>query len=261
MQERENALANLDSAWVTCMRAFAAGSSGRVHEYPDSVSIENEVSFPVFSGVMRARLAADTALERAAELKRKFGSTHHNWIVNPLATPANLTDILESMGGHTVVTLLGMSMRLDELAPAPPLPDGIVFRRPESADEAREYARVIAVLFGAPLEGWVDQLAEVEAELFESGRGAWLRNIAVADGQIVAAAGFTITDGVVALQTFSTLPEWRNRGIGAAMATAELLRSRDEGCHSSVVWANPEARTLYERMGYREVCTGDVIVF
>ena len=57
----------------------------------------------------------------------------------------------------------------------------------------------------------------------------------------------------------SLLPEWRGRGIGAALLTAVLTQAEAAGCSVSlhVDPANP-ARRLYQRLGFKMAPGGDV---
>jgi ribosomal protein S18 acetylase RimI-like enzyme len=135
---------------------------------------------------------------------------------------------------------------------------GLEIRRlgPGSADE--EFAASIEV--GSRGFGEEDRPATPEriADLRRrAGRGseyfvAWLGD------QPVAAGAFTVPlDGFTELTGIATLPEYRRRGIAAAL-TAEMARTAfQEGVQTAFLTAADEdASRVYQRAGFRRVGTG-----
>lgn len=48
---------------------------------------------------------------------------------------------------------------------------------------------------------------------------------------------------------------WRRRGVGSALMTAALAHARAHGANCVALDATPEGRLLYERLGFRAVCS------
>jgi len=84
--------------------------------------------------------------------------------------------------------------------------------------------------------------------------------VAEADGKLVACGGIVYMErppyqgnfaGLEAyLMNMYTLPEWRGRGVGAAIVDALLKESRRAGAKRVSLDAEPHARRLYEKAGF-----------
>ena len=58
--------------------------------------------------------------------------------------------------------------------------------------------------------------------------------------------------GLASVWWVTTVPEFRRRGIGAGITRHALALARQEGDSLAVLLAMPEAKGMYERMGFRE---------
>jgi GNAT superfamily N-acetyltransferase len=254
----DEALHALDEAWVAFHLAYARTSFGRLHEEDDCLWYESAIGFPVFGGVVRPRFTPADADRRVRELLGTLRGQPHHWFVMPTSQPPDLADTILGAGGEQVVALRGMVMSLEELAPAPALPPGVEIRPAIEDDAVRAYARLYAQLFEAPMGSWVDNLADAEVEIRHSAGDPFHRYLVVEQGRPIA-AGMTCREGELAsLETLSTVPEYRNRGIGAALAVRALRDERESGARIAAVWSSPGAQRLYARLGFRPVCTGYV---
>jgi GNAT superfamily N-acetyltransferase len=98
-------------------------------------------------------------------------------------------------------------------------------------------------------------------EIFHSGHDHFHRYLAYENGRAIVAGMACTADGVAILETLSTLPEHRNRGIGAVLATQALHKEGQNGAQMGAVWSSPGARRLYSRMGFEHVCGGKILAF
>jgi predicted GNAT family acetyltransferase len=76
------------------------------------------------------------------------------------------------------------------------------------------------------------------------------------DGRPVAQAYTHTVNGAVGVWGVATLPEFRGRGIGTAI-TSFAIRDAP-GADIAWLMSTPEGRSMYERMGFREVSDWDV---
>jgi GNAT superfamily N-acetyltransferase len=257
----DQVLQSLDEAMVAYHRAYGRTSLSRLHQEDDCFWYESSIGFSVFGGVIRSRFAPDKVDRRIEELLNVLRGQPHHWFVMPTTQPQDLAERIIRTGGENIAELTGMVMDLNTIAPSPPLPIGIDIRPVDDDASVREYARVYALLFEAPTESWVNNLANAEVEIFHSGHDHFHRYLAYENGRAIAAGMTCSTDRVATLETLSTLPECRNRGVGAALATQALNKEGENGAQLAVVWSSPGARRLYSRMGFRYVCTGNVLAF
>jgi GNAT superfamily N-acetyltransferase len=253
------ALQALEDAWVGFHLPYAQTSFSRLHQDEDCLWYESAIGFPVFGGVVRARFAPADAERRLEELVATLRGQPHHWFVMPTSQPFDVAERVLRAGGEQIATLSGMAMPLSELVPAPPLlPPDVEIRPATDETTVRDYARLYAQLFEAPMGPWVDNLADAEVDIFRSAQDPFHRYLAYEQGRPIA-AGMTCREaGLASLETLCTVPEHRNRGIGAALAAQALRQERATGAHTAVVWSSPGARGLYTRLGFRPVCTGDV---
>jgi GNAT superfamily N-acetyltransferase len=71
----------------------------------------------------------------------------------------------------------------------------------------------------------------------------------------VATSGLIIAAGIPCLIGVVTIPEFRRRGIGACMTRAALDHARALGHRMAFLGTSDMGRGIYERMGFRFVCT------
>lgn len=83
--------------------------------------------------------------------------------------------------------------------------------------------------------GWLDDKAVATATLVLSGRAAGIWNV-------------------------GTLPEYRHRGVAAAIMRHVLAEARSMGFYSSMLLASSEGLPLYERLGYETLSTIRIFV-
>lgn len=253
----------LDRSYTFLHRFYGHTTGADFHEDADCAWYTSAIGFPVFGGVVQPRFEEANSDERIEEIRAALhaSGTPHCWFVGPSATPVDLKQRLEARGAESIVVLNGMSLEWNDLAPTPALPDGVEILPVQNERTLKEYARLFPLLFGAPVEGWIDNLVAAELEIFNSPDDSFHRYIAVEGGRTIAAGMTSQFEDAAVLQTLCTHPECRNRGIGAALATRGLLEEKDRGSTHGLVWAGTGADKLYRRMGFDYVATATVYSF
>lgn len=148
---------------------------------------------------------------------------------------------------------------LAQLADVPP-PPGTVASRPVRAGDGT----ALGLLAYAAYRGSVDDNGEHEAwhvadltSALEDEYGRLLTPVSKAvpaGDELIAAAVFTWWDDLPLLAFCLTHPEHQGRGLATRLVThaaRELAAEGHEAMHLAVTETNP-ARTLYERLGFRE---------
>lgn len=137
-------------------------------------------------------------------------------------------------------------MTLSPLTAAPPvLPDGVAVEM--VADEAalEMNQAVCAAGFGMPIE-------IARALLPSSMLGA--PSIAVfnayVDGTPAATSILLITDEIAGIYNVATLPEFRRRGLGAAVTAAALAEGAKRGCTVGALQPSDAGRPVYAKLGF-----------
>ncbi|GHF89022.1 hypothetical protein GCM10017782_27800 [Deinococcus ficus] len=112
--------------------------------------------------------------------------------------------------------------------------------------EARPAAPPLEVVPSADPAGW----AALSARGFGSGSEAVMRAVAQApgthlftaqvDGRPAGTAALSLTDGVAAFHGTSTLAEFRERGVQAALLAARLHAAHEDGAKVATVFVTPD---------------------
>ncbi|WP_329538475.1 GNAT family N-acetyltransferase (plasmid) [Streptomyces sp. NBC_01450] len=97
----------------------------------------------------------------------------------------------------------------------------------------------------------VSDAVRIEAARPDSSR--IVRFIARAEGVPVGTALMRAAHGVAGIFVVSTSPEYRHRGIGAALTAAALEAGRQSGLHIGALQASASGAPLYTRMGFEKV--------
>lgn len=258
--ERQTMASRLNECFIGFVKAYASTSGSTWLEEPDCILYTTPIAFPVYSGVVRQRFGGDVE-GRVRDLLTRLQGCPSSWHVMPGSEPDNLGAILEQMSPAFTVTLNGMETEIEGVVPGPALPPNAEIVYAQDEKTVTEYATLYPRLFGAPTEGWIDNLIKAELELFNSGNDPFHRYVVHEDGEPVA-AGMTMMVGDTAiLQTLYTLQEKRGRGIGHHILARAFADERERGAKHAVIWSGPDADKLYSRAGFRYAEKATVYVF
>jgi GNAT superfamily N-acetyltransferase len=173
------------------------------------------------------------------------------WHVGPLSRPDDLPCHLEAHGMVHSEDEPGMAVGLDTLVPAPAIPAGLAIKPVEDEAGLRTWIRIW--LFGAP--------EAIRTMYFEALRGRgiggdlpWRYFVGSLDDEPAAISQLFTASGIASVQYVVTLPQFRRRGIGAAMTHRVLREGRDLGFRVAALTASPIGIGGYRRLGFREYC-------
>lgn len=206
------------------------------------------------NAVVAAALSADDADEVVAEslaLMKERG-VPGSWHVGPSMRPDDLGERLLAAGFSQGGGEPGMAVELAKLAETPAAPTGLRISRVQSDDVLRVWASTLARGFGEG-EKEADWVAEVYR--LEGYADPWRHYLGRLHGEPVATATIFLAAGVAGVYFVMTVPEARQRGIGAAITLAALQEARDSGIEYGVLGSSPAGRSVYARLGFREYCT------
>lgn len=123
----------------------------------------------------------------------------------------------------------------------PPVP-GVTLDRIRTPDDARDALDIICSVFyvpSYPMSRWTVRNPAFQVYLARCG------------GQPVASLGILRDGDTVGVYHVATLPAARRRGVAGNLMIAALREARATGCARATLTATPEARHLYERLGFR----------
>lgn len=131
--------------------------------------------------------------------------------------------------------------------------DGVKVRRARTGSELEEWALLEA-------RGWAEDGPTQEDLAIARGfaaRGDAVHLVGSVDGEPAGTAMMTISEGVALMNSDSTLPAFRRRGVQSALIKARLDAAAEAGCDLAVIEAAPGSASArnQERAGFRVAYT------
>jgi len=202
----------------------------------------------LINGLIRTRDARPPAAEIFDLADRWFGEIGHKYSVH---VRVGKDDDLEAAAKERgLAHMLDLPvMVFDGPLPDFKVPDGYTIAPVTDAAGVRDVLEAVAVPFDMP-EEIASVLARPEAVLSPNTAAVVARD---GDGRPVAAAWTLVSHGVAGIGLVGTLEHARGRGLGAAVTWAAMRAGYEMGATSAALQASPMGRSVYARMGYREV--------
>lgn len=255
MTDRPALLAALDANMAErtgLSERFSGGS--RILRRSDCFQSIGELAHPIANQVFLARFSEEDAERRIDETLAPYIERNLpcHWWVGCTSRPANLAARLEKRGLQRFEDETGMAALLAQMDLAPPNPEGVTILK--VIDQAS-----LDLFFEAfSRNGLPSPLARQIYELYKhlgfSDDRPMHQFVALLDGEPVATSAALYAHGVVGLYNVGTHPSARRRGIGTAVSAAAFAEAPARGYKVAIVVSTPMGRSVYERLGAREVC-------
>lgn len=255
MSPESEAIRELEvSAW-SMFSILGSGTSGQVVDTPTRLVIETPVPRPPYNAVWRFYDEGDRPLQQQVEeliapmLDREVSPA---WVVHPTTSPG-VRDALRSLGWEAADEVFGMVADLDDLPPAPAIPDDVEVVE-ATADDSTGWVELVSWRYGLSVES-SPYLREVYEHAIGSHSRLWL---AIIDGAPVSKVVLHLDGEVAGIYGVVTMDSGRRRGLATLLMHAALEAARAAGARRTVLHSTPMARSLYRRLGYRDVATFEV---
>ena len=168
-----------------------------------------------------------------------------NWWVGPCTKPDGLDEILVPYGWVEEKPAPALAIDLTKLE-VPNAPERLRLKEVLSSEDLSEWHSAFSIGYRAPIE---------MARLVSPKIGGAMRLYTAFIGdEPVGTTGLFITNGVPGIYCVSTFPDFRGRGIGAAVTAQPLLQARDEGYKVGTLQASTLGYPVYKRLGFQDVC-------
>jgi GNAT superfamily N-acetyltransferase len=210
------------------------------------------ISFPfphkLFNSVLFASVTdSKAAVEEVSGFYRAKGRPWC-WIVGPSSEPAALGKELLSAGLVHSHDTPGMAIDLTGFAAQ--CDARVVGVRDPAAYE--RWLQLLAKGFGMP-EAAVQPFRELHMSLgWEDVPVRYF--YALVDGEPAACSMNFYGAGVCGIYSVATAPEFRSRGLGAAVVNRCLSAAVEDGYDTAILHSSTMGRPLYEKLGFRELC-------
>jgi GNAT superfamily N-acetyltransferase len=230
-----------------------------IHVDDDVIWGTTGIPIAAFNGATNARFSEADADERIEAILGSFRERRieMTWFVGPTSMPTGLAERLAAHGLAPSEPEPGMACSLAGWSPPPPAGD-VAIELVTDDDAFHDATRVMFAGFEMPEA--VMPMFEERYRSFCVGPDAIQRVfLARLDGQPVATSLGFVLDGVVGIYNVATIPEARRRGAGGAVTVAAMADGRARGAHAAILESSTMGRSLYERLGFRQVCEVTVL--
>ena len=192
-------------------------------------------------------LQVPNARQRVAEVTDRVATRQipAYWWVGPCTLPRDLPELLVAAGWREEHLTPAMVVDLDRLV-APAIPPGLEVREVRSAADLAAWHELIAI--GSSLDRNVAKLMNPPLD------GPMTLFTAFLEDQPVGTSGLFLHAGVPGIYCVSVLPEFRKRGIGAAVTSIPLQSARAKGYRMATLQASSMGHPVYKRLGFEDVC-------
>lgn len=239
--------ANLWETWSNFGRA--PGCS--LHDEGDLLWFETPIPFHPYNTILKFQVERDVD-RRIDDLLQRLAirGVPVLWILHPSARPSDLAERLHARGLQEIELAPGMARTLDDLPPAPPLPEGVEIREAHEDSDMGAMSELAAWRWGVP-EAYRAQLRDILTRFQigrpESNTRMWL---AYKNGVPISKLGLFDGPGSAGIYAVATKPEARGLGIASALMVTAMQAAREMGHEIVVLDSSPLAETLYQRLGF-----------
>lgn len=227
---------------------------GRTIDTPSRLLVETPIPRPPYNSVLRFLDDGQRGLdEQVDDVLAHYVDRPVTiaWIVHP-SSPAGLRDVLAARELVMAEELFGMAADLAAVEEPPTFgPDVEVVEA--SLEHAAEWMGIVDVRYELdPTDSaLVRQLMEDQID-----HCRWF--IARVDGVAVSKVVLHEHDGVAGIYGVATTEGGRGRGLARGLTMHVLGEAKAGGMELAVLHSTPMARSLYRRIGFRDVATFEV---
>lgn len=185
----------------------------------------------------------------------KRGDAPAQWFIGPRSNSSDFIKILSKYGFNMVGQWPGMAIELLKMNTDFSNPPNLSIEVIKKEDSLSQWVSVVSTaMFGNGFMGidlFKNLLTDTDFNFY----------LAFLNEKPVATSLAFISSGIVGLYLISTLPEYRNRGIGKMITLAPLYDAKKIGYKIGGLFATQLGERIYRRIGFKEVCNFDIYFY
>jgi len=204
------------------------------------------------NNVLYTNFDSQNASQKIEETLADFRSKrvkYLTWWAEPDMQPSTLGQELAANGLTYSPGMPGMAVDLQNLKDDLPKSSELIIETVQDAATLRNWVKPGLIGFGISDV----QVRNICFDMFDQlGYELPLRlYVASLNGEPVATSQLFLGAGVAGVYWVATVPEARNKGIGAAISLAPLLDARSMGYRIGILQASPMGEPVYRRLGFQ----------
>jgi GNAT superfamily N-acetyltransferase len=249
----EQATAALERNLWSMWSVYGGGDGCLLVDEPGILRFETPVPYIPYNSVVRFQLdeRVDATIDEILTGYRAR-SVPVFWAVHPSARPADLGARLAARGLVEAEIAPGMVLRLEQLPPRGPVPEGIVIEQVKPTDRD-PWIQVTTWRYSLPPDAVPTLRSIMAAARFGEPDSASLGWVARRDGVILSKVVAHFAADVVGIYAVATRPEARGLGLARLLTIHALEAARAAGTQIGVLHSTPMAVSLYEAIGFERV--------
>jgi hypothetical protein len=238
-----------DSNYAEMCRVISRNAGGRLFEVDGLLMWAGAHPSPaIVNGVIRTRGSEPRAAQMLELATKWFGEIGHGFALHVrVGRDDDLEHAAQDRGFRELVDLPVMVYEGE--APEVIVPEGHVLERVEDEQGIRDLVEAVAGPFELPGE-MASVFARPESVLSPFTAAVVVRD---ADGTPVGGAWTSVSYFVAGIGFVGTAEASRGRGVGTAATAAAMRLGYAMGGRAAALQASPMGRSVYARMGFREV--------
>jgi GNAT superfamily N-acetyltransferase len=175
------------------------------------------------------------------------------WWTGPATQPPDLGMHLERHGFTYGGDEIGMAIDLTKLNEGQPTPSGLIIEQVDEGETLKQWCHVCTVGFGFP-EFVSPAFFDLLSSIGFSAKVPIRHYLGRLNGEPVASSSLLLEAGVAGIYNVATIPEARQRGIGAQMTLEPLIEARSTGYKVGILQASDMGASVYSKLGFKEYC-------
>jgi len=160
---------------------------------------------------------------------------------------ADVDAVLQANGFVNHGTMPAMAVEIDQIAEVK-LPEGYRFRRIGS-EEGAAFTKAFAAGYELP-DGVARVFSPERISCAADGPSKVSFYAATKDGEMAAVSAMFLGDGLAGIYCVATVPEHRQKGLGAYMTAQPLRMAKELGYRFGVLQASEPGYPVYKRLGF-----------
>jgi GNAT superfamily N-acetyltransferase len=224
-----------------------------LHDDGDLRWFETGVPEHTFNGVFQARTELAALPQAIARVLAHFRqrSLPFHWHLGPSSQPGGFGHLLEAQGIEHVEDEPVMAVDLLAINEDLQVASNLAIHPVTNSELVHQWTQAWGC--GAP-EEVVKHWFTIYSGLPIGPPQALRLYLGTVDDQPVATVALLLAAGVASINWVVTIPEYRHRGIGAAMTLLAAREARSAGYRIAVLTASPMGINIYRRLGFKEYC-------
>ena len=234
---------------------FRQWDRAEVYAGSDILWILTDIAAPIFNSIIRAQLSPDDvdSVIEAAIRRARSKNVPILWWTGPATHPADLGASLQAHGFVHEVQVPGMAVDLSTLNQGLPIPSGLVIEQVAEIETLRKWRHAFTTGFGMP-DFMGDGFFELSSAIGFDDGSPYRNYVGFLNGEPVATSALFLAGGVAGIYNIATVPEARQKGIGAVLTFTTMREARNLGYKVGILEATEMGVSLYRKLGFQEYC-------